>query len=266
MTPLRSELKLIDVNVNLGRWPTRRVAGDEPQALAEKLRAHGVVEAWAGGFDGVFHTDLAAANERLATACGAVTGVRFVPFGAVNPLAAEWEAELAHCADVHRMPGIRLHPNYHGYALDHPHVARLLTAATERGLIVSIVAELEDVRMMHPLLRVPVVNLQPLAGLAQKTPGLRLLLLNAVRNPAAAGLLHSLLAAGEVYADVAMLEGIGGVEKLLAAVPQERVLFGSYAPSFYFESALLKLQESALPRFQLEAVARSNARRLLPES
>jgi uncharacterized protein len=261
-----NDLKLIDVNVNLGQWPTRRVAGDDPQALAEKLREHGVVEAWVGSFDGVFHHDLKAANARLAALCGAATVLRLVPFGAVDPLADEWEAELLRCAEEHRMPGIRLHPNYHGYALDHPRVARLLAAATERGLIVTIVAELEDQRMMHPQWRVKPVDLSPLNGLVQQTPGLCLLLLNAVRNPAAAAALHPLLGAGDVYVDMAMLEGLGGVEKLLAAVPQERILFGSFAPSFYFESALLKLQESALPRFQLEAVAQSNSRRLLPLS
>lgn len=255
--------ELIDAHVTLGRWPTRRVDGDEPARLAEKLAKQGVVEAWAGSFDGVFHHDLAAANERLAADCGAITAVRFVPFGAISPMAADWQAELARCADEHRMPGIRLHANYHGYALDHPHVAQLLAAATERGLVVSIVAELEDERMMHPLLRVAPVNLALLAGLVKGTPGLKLLLLNAVRNPAAAARLQSLFAAGEVYTDFAMLEGIGGVEKLLAAVPQERVLFGSYAPSFYFESALLKMQESSLPRFQLEAIAHKNARQLI---
>lgn len=267
MTGETSDLKLIDVNVNLGLWPTRRVAGDEPQALADKLRAGGVVEAWAGSFDGVFHHDLSKANAQLAKTCGAVTALRLVPFGEINPLAADWEAELARCADDHRMPGIRLHPNYHGYALDHPHVARLLAAAAERGLIVSIVAELEDVRMMHPLLRVRPVDLSPLVDIARQSPMLKLLLLNAVRNAASAAIiLQPLLQAGNVYVDIAMLEGLGGVEKLFAAVPQENILFGSYAPSFYFESALLKLQESALPRFQLEAVTQTNARRLLPRS
>ena len=46
-----TDLPLIDVNITLGQWPTRRVRCDEPAALFAKLREHNVTEAWAGSYD-----------------------------------------------------------------------------------------------------------------------------------------------------------------------------------------------------------------------
>lgn len=252
---------LIDVNVYLGQWPTRRLAGDEnAQALGARLAARGVTEAWVGSFDGLFHKDLAAVNARLAESCREVEGVRLVPFGAINPIDSNWEAELDRCAGEHGMPGIRLHPNYHGYALDHAAFAKLLRAAAERGLIVSLAPVMEDARMMHPRLRVPAVDLGPLAALVKQTAGLRLLLLNALRRSVP----EKLVTAGEVYFEIGMLEGLGGLERSLQKMPLEKVLFGSYSPAFYFESAQLKLRESRLGHHQRRAIMSENARRLLP--
>lgn len=256
---------LIDVNVNLGQWPTRRATGDAPETLAAKLKRHGVEEAWVGSFDGLFFADLTEVNARLAADCQAQTGVRMIPFGEINPLLPNWEEELRRCVETHRMPGIRLHPNYHGYALEHPAFTRLLAVAAERQLIVALAASMEDERMMHPLLRVPAVNLAPLEALVRRTPGLKLVLLNAgkaLRGDALARMLD----AGEAYVEIAMLEGMGAVEKLLADVPLERVLFGSHAPLFYFEAATLQLQESPLSESQRQAITHQNARRLLPTS
>src|SRR4051794_12730872 len=60
---------IIDVNITLGQWPTRRVPCDDVNQLVEKLRAHDVAEAWAGHYDGLFHTDLTDVNNHLAAAC-----------------------------------------------------------------------------------------------------------------------------------------------------------------------------------------------------
>lgn len=259
MTP-----RIIDTNVNLSRWPTRRVPDDETAHLVATLSSHGVVEAWAGSFDGLLHKDLAGVNARLAQECRAQQSrVRLVPFGSVNPAQPDWEEDLRRCAEEHRMPGIRLHPNYHGYKLDHPAFAQLLAMAAKRGLVVGLCLQMEDERMMHPVFRVAPVNPAPLAAIVEKTPGLRLLLLNSLSLLRGAAL-QKVIQAGDVSVDLSTREGAGGVASLLDEVPQERVLFGSHAPCLYFESALLKLKESAVTPAQLRAVQEQNARRLVP--
>jgi len=251
---------LIDTNINLSHWPLRRLPCDDTAALAAKLRNSGVTQAWAGSFDGLLYRDIATVNSRLADECRRHGKGLLVPFGSVNPKFPDWEDDLRRCAEEHRMPGIRLHPGYHGYKLDDPDFAKLLRLATERGLVVQLVLVMEDRRMMHPLLQVEPPDIKPLADVVRKTPGLRLL--NALKSLLGQPLL-TLLQAGEVCVEISMLEGVGGVASLLEKVPLNRVLFGSHAPLFYFESALLKLKESPLTEDQLRAIRCDNARRLL---
>lgn len=254
--------QIIDTNVYLSRWPFRRVPGDEPTELVEKLNASGVVQAWAGSFDGVFHRDLSSANERLAATCRTAVPGTMIPFGSINPMLPDWETDLKRCIEQFQMPGVRLHPNYHNYKLDHPDFARLLAMCAERNLIVQLVLTMEDERTQHHLARVPHVDVKPLPELVKKTANLKLMLLSAFRamtiDTAA-----SLMAAGKVWFDIAMLEGAGGVERLLQKTAAERIVFGSHFPLFYFESALFKLKESALAQGQRDLICRLNAEKLL---
>ena len=75
--------------------------------------------------------------------------------------------------------------------------------------------------------------------------------------------ISQLAAAGRLYFEISMQEGVGGLTTLLQHAPLDRVLYGSYFPFFYLESALLKLRESELAQFQLDAIARENAAQLL---
>jgi predicted TIM-barrel fold metal-dependent hydrolase len=49
-------------------------------------------------------------------------------------------------------------------------------------------------------------------------------------------------------------------------VPLEGIVFGSHAPYFPVETAILKLIESPLDGQQLHAIMQGNARRLLPRA
>ena len=253
---------IIDTNVYLSRWPFRRLEGDEAAALAAKLRRRNVGQAWAGSFDGMLHRDMAGVNLRLAQACRAHGQGLLVPFGSINPKLPDWQEDLRRCQEEHRMPGIRLHPNYHGYQLSDPLFWELLKLATGRRLIVQLALCMEDARTQSPLLRVPPVDIAPLAGLVKRTPGLRLELLNCTSNIRKEQY-RAALSAGNVGMEISMVDGIEGVGRLVQEIGLPRVLFGSYYPFFYFESGLFKVQESGLDEASQKTLYEENARRLL---
>lgn len=251
---------ITDTNVYIDRWPIRRLPLAEPAALAAKLKSQNVTEAWAGSLDALLHKDLAGVNARTAEACAGHPV--FKPVGAVNPSLPRWQDDVERCANKHRMRAVRLHPNYHGYRLDDPRFLELLKLATSHKLFVQIACVMEDERTQHPLLRVPAVDLSPLPKALESAPGARVMLLNWQRNSGGKPTLLTLKNANVLF-DIAMVELIMGIESLLEELPAGRIVFGSYAPVFYFEAAKLKLQESALDERQLNAIAHENAARWL---
>ena len=88
------------------------------------------------------------------------------------------------------------------------------------------------------------------------------MLLNALRalSPVA---LKPLVDVPALRFEFAMLDGIGGVGRAVEAVSAGRILFGSHAPFYYFESALLKVKEAGLPEAVADRICQGNARDLL---
>jgi predicted TIM-barrel fold metal-dependent hydrolase len=217
-----------------------------------------------GSFDGVLQTDIAGANTRLAAECAHAGGGVLRPFGTINPALPDWEDDLRRCHETHRMPGVRLFPNYHGYTLDDARFTRLVDIAAKRRLLVQIVVSIEDERSQNPALTAPPVQVAPLADVIEKVRDARIMLLNAASRVLMTNnaLVKRLTSAGVLF-EIATLEGVAGIESLLQRVPDVRVAFGSHTPYFYFEAALLKLQESALSAAQLAAIRQGNAQAIL---
>ena len=250
--------RIVDTNVSLFHWPFRRLPLDETDAMVRKLQTLGIGQAWAGSFEGILHRDISGVNERLISACRRVP--ELVPIGSVNPALPGWESDLQRSIE-HGMPGIRLHPNYHGYSLDDARFAELLKRTTAAGQFIQIAASLEDGRTHTDLVRIADVDLSPLPTLMPTVPGARVQLLN---HKLRAPLLRQLASTPGIYFDTARVEATDGVPQLVKSVPSGRVLFGTHAPFLIPEAALIRTHESGLlDASALRAVLAGNAGSLL---
>ncbi|HEY2414843.1 MAG TPA: amidohydrolase family protein [Pirellulaceae bacterium] len=262
--------EITDTNIHLFDWPFRKLKYAKTDALINKLRKHRITKAWAGTFEAVLHKQLDAANRRLAEECQTHGDGMLRPIGSVNPAWPDWDEDLRRCHEQYRMPGIRLYPAYHGYTLDHPEFVRLLADSAQRNLLLQIVLRLEDERVHHVATNIPPLNVAPLVDALKKNPTAKVQLINSA-GPLLGNNVNALIRDTQVTFDIAACESNGGVGKLLegkntsyrGTIPIDRLTFGSHAPFFPCESALLKLFESPLALDQFEKLANSNSRRLI---
>lgn len=250
-----TDIRIIDTNVSLFRWPFRRLPLDDTDRLFEKLRGLGISEAWAGSFEGLLHRDISGVNRRLIEACQGHAILR--PVGSINLNLPAWEDDLRECFDVHDMPGVRLYPNYHGYTLNDKRFASLLETASAADRFVQIAAAMEDTRTQHHLTQVPDVDLSPLAERLSAMDGTRVQILNyRPRLP----LDQKLADTPGLYFDTARVDATDGVPGLVESTPDGRVLFGSHAPFLIPEAALIRVHESGtLDKAALRSVLAKNA-------
>ena len=264
---------IIDTNVNLFSWPFRALKYRDTKALAAKLKKHRVIEAWAGSFEALFSKDLSGVNTRLAAECLEHAPGFLIPFGSVNLAWPDWQEDVRRCHEVHKMPGIRIYPGYQPFDLDHPAMESLMRMIAERGLILQVVFGMEDPRVLHPIINVGPVTFAPLLKAVQSTPNAKVELLHFSGSSQGEDL-SLFMTKTNTGMDISRLEGNGAVGRMIgsitglpsAHVPVDRIVFGSHAPYFPVETAILKLIESPLDVQQLQAIMQDNARRLLPRA
>lgn len=239
--PEPARLRVVDTNVNLFHWPFRRLPLDRTEVLVEKLRSLRIDHAWAGSFEGLLHRDITAVNRRVFDQCR--QHPELTPIGSINPMLPDWQSDLKVCFQQFKMPAVRLHPNYHGYTLADPVFADVLRRVASAGRLVQLCVAMEDARTQHPLVRVPDVDLSPLADVMTAIPRARVQLLNYRPN---SSLLNSLALIPGLYFDTARVEGTDGVAALLRSVKAERVMLGTHAPFLIPEASLIRVAEANL--------------------
>ncbi len=254
---------VIDTNVYIGPNPFHALPLEDPDKLAAALRSTGVTSAWAAPMESLLHRDLDLINSRHAKICRDRGNQLFTAIGSINPKLPDWQESLRRCHEVHHMPGIRLHPVYHGYPLDDPQFIKVLEQVSRRNLLVQIVPHMEDRRTQNPEVVVPPTDPKPLLKLLPKFRGLRIQIINGLRTITNKKLQSDLTNLG-VHFDISMLEAVAGIAR--SSIPAKRLCYGSYAPVFIPESAALKVKESQpdIDSAQLKALLHGNAQKLIP--
>ena len=163
------------------------------------------------------------------------------------------------------MPGIRLHPNYHGYTLEDPRFAKLLGIAVTRGLIVQLVTwmELERHLVLNP--HEPDVDVKPLAKKIGPLPRLRVIVTNCSHVTQDESI-RPLLTNEQVYFDFARASDAAEIMQLIDGTSPERVVCGSCAPLQRAEEAVSKLNGMKLTREVRRKIVSGNAAALLAQS
>ncbi|MER3415092.1 MAG: hypothetical protein C4297_02635 [Gemmataceae bacterium] len=251
----------VDVNAYVGGWPFRSLPWRDLPALSARLRRAGIEEVWLSSFGGMLQSDPHEVNAELARLCAQASALRTYPFATLNPVLPDWNEDLRQIAEVYRMPGIRLHPGYHGYDLERDGCQELCAEAARRGLLVQIAVHLEDERTQHPRFQVPAVDCRPLPKILARFPKLTVILLGYRFTHADLDL--ELARSGRVFFDISNAEGTGVVRRLVQRLGAQCLLLGTLAPLFYPEAAIGKIDEAQLSETDRKVIERDNAHRLL---
>jgi predicted TIM-barrel fold metal-dependent hydrolase len=253
-----------DVSAFVGAWPFRHLPDtDSPTALEKRLRQWGVTQAYVSPLEALLDADPMPMNRLWASRLAESSFFRLVPV--LNPsLPTDAERVLS---EIRILPGdisaVRLHPNYHSYSLGEDAVRVLTQKAGEQGVIVIVQVQMQDIRGMHPLLRVTDTDPGSILALARACPdttvvaaGLRWGPANNLARNAAEEADHRL------YIEISHLECVDPLRRFIDQFGTDRLLSGSHAPLLTPAALRMKLDAARLSADEREAVTTGNARKV----
>jgi predicted TIM-barrel fold metal-dependent hydrolase len=251
---------IIDCNAHIGHWPFRALKNAQPDEFVELMDRVGVTQACVGVFQGLLYGDVRPANDWLAEACSQHPD-RLIAQAITNPNFPKWEADLDEALHM-GFTGIRLYPNYHCYELADQCASELIDAAAQHSLLVAIHLRMYDERLHQPRCMVPPVDVTQIGDLVAREAEVPIILCN-IKAAEITAIKDGICASENLYVEISNLEGTGGVEKLIAQVGADSILFGTHAPYQYIDAALLKMRESEISDDDAAAILYGNIESIL---
>ena len=248
---------IVDFCAYLGEWPTFELRYHDAGGLLHLMDRCGIDAACVSLTSGMFRHDAHEANTRL---CRDIAGHRdrLWPIGTVNPTVPTWREDVRIGLEQLELSGFRIHPTYHGYALDDPAVLDLTTALADARCPLFVALYVDEGRFQHPAIRVPEVRIDAIEAWIASAPGTTMVL-NGLRTAQATELFASGVALDRVYLDVdAMDQDYRGLHTFVMQHGAEHLVYGSQMPFLYPEAALMVVEHAGLPQSSVEAILARN--------
>lgn len=244
---------ILDMNISWGHWPFQEFGFSKLPEMIHVLVKTGIRGGLIRSAEAAFAPDLELCNRKLFEALKGSDA--FIPVPTVSPFYSEWKA----LCDSGKASVCAIFPGYHGYSVLSDEFAALVETFEKKKLALLIVVRQEDERAHHKLCKIPSVPIHEINELGKRYPGLRMICLNCYF-----GELQPLLKnAPNISADIAFVETLNTMDRVIEKIGCQQMVFGSHTPFFYTEAALRKLRDSSADEKIMQAIAFQNAQRIL---
>ncbi len=255
---------MIDCNAYLGHFAFRRLRYNTADGLLGLMDSKGIARAVVSSAAAITYRNAHAGNEEVAAEIRAHRD-RLIGCAVLNPLYAGWQDDLKACHEEFGMWALRLYPNWHHYKLTDAACLRMIAAASERKMLITIPLRVEDRRQQSWLVDVADVTKDEIAAVVKAAPEARFVLVNG------SGFAGSVLGRrgnglpANYAIDISLMraELENEIGALVETLGPGRVVFGTGMPFHFPDAALLKLQIlNATPEVK-QQIASGNMARLL---
>lgn len=244
----------LDINACFGHWPYWDLPHKTAEDLVRLMDRNGIETAAVLSLRGVL-VDWRAGNDETLAAADRHPG-RLIPMATLSPFMDGNGDELRRLADT-GMRGVRLYPLFHSYPLDSEFTDDVCRAAAERRIPVMIPT--------RPMMnwRFKTVAIESIGALAARHPSTTFIISGPNYLIECQALVKVMGQCPNVSCEISCLQGFDSVTNLVRQVGADRVLLGTGATLHYPACNVAKLDHAELSTRQREAIAATNALRML---
>jgi predicted TIM-barrel fold metal-dependent hydrolase len=247
---------IIDINAFLGVWPFRKLNYSGVEGLDYLMKRADIELALVSPFESIFYMDNDSANSFY---CEIENSRTMVPITAINPLLPDIQRYLKDLAGLHRLRGLKLHPDYHGYRLGEDSARQVFKMAEDLDLPVIVPLRIYDERSHHRLVKVPPTDVKELVEAARLYPGVRIIACNGRTDEIRNILKHS-TNLENLYAAISWAQEEGFIASTVKTYGYDRLMWGSNMPLQYPEPVLEQVRKADIGTEEQKKILAGNAR------